>query len=185
MTLQTYFEPHTLETAPENAVKTLENVHNKFGKIPNIIATMANSPVAVNSYGALGAHLANSGFDPKEMQIINLTISVENDCHYCIAAHSTALKKGMKVDPSIVSAIRSKEVVDQPEWQALVALLREILANKGAVSDKTVTAFLDAGYSKRQMLDLLPAIAMKTLTNYLDHMTQIELDPAYRDEAVT
>ena len=116
MAQQPYFEVQTLDTAPEEALGALEGVHKKFGKIPNIIGTMANSPVALKSYGALGANLAAAGFDPKEMQIINLTISVENDCHYCIAAHSTALKKGMQVDADVVATIRAKGTVNHPQW---------------------------------------------------------------------
>lgn len=180
-------DPHfsllTMETAPDDAVETLEAINKKLGKTPNIIRTMANSPVTLKSYAALGANMASAGFDPVEMQIINLTVSVENECRYCIAAHSTALKKGLKVDSDVVSAIRNNEGLAQENWHALVTAVRELVRNKGAVSSQTISAFTEAGYSKRQLLDLLTAVAMKTLTNYLDHLTHIELDPPYQAEA--
>lgn len=178
-----HFPLLSLETVSDEAAETLQMVHKKFGKIPNIIGTMANAPVTLKSYAALGANLAKAGFDPIEMQLINLTISVENDCRYCIAAHSTALKKGLKVEADVVASIRAGEAVQDPRWNALITTIRILMRNKGAISANSVTEFTDAGYSKKQMLDLLSAIAMKTLTNYLDHMTQIDLDPAYQPEA--
>jgi uncharacterized peroxidase-related enzyme len=183
MTPDSHFPLLTMETAPEEALETLESINKKFGKIPNIIGTMANAPNTLKSYAALGANMARAGFDPIEMQLINLAISVENECRYCVSAHSTALKKGLKVDADVVRAIREGNSVDTENWNALVTTVRELVRSKGALSRQTVAGFTDAGYSKQQLLDLLTAIAMKTLTNYLDHLTQIDLDPAYQAEA--
>lgn len=178
-----HFPVLTLETASDDAVDTLEAIKEKFGKIPNVIGTMANAPATLKSYAALGANMATAGYDPIETQLIYLTISVENECRYCVAAHSTALKKGLKVDAAIVEAIRIGGDVEVENWNALITAVRELVRKKGAISSQTVSDFTEAGYSKKQLLDLLTAIAMKTLTNYLDHMTQIELDLGYKAEA--
>lgn len=174
----------TLETVSDDMKPLLEGVQKKFGKIPNIVGTMANAPVTLQNYMMLGANFAKAGFKPVEQQIIFLAISVENRCDYCTAAHSIALKSGFKLPADKVSAIRVNQATGDTKYDALIQTVRELVSQKGRLSAKTRRAFLEEGYSKTQLVDLLSAIAMKTLTNYLDHLTDIELDTSYQAEAV-
>ena len=174
----------TLDTATDEARPLLEGIHQKFGKIPNIVATMANAPVTLQSYAALGANFAKAGFTPAEQQIIFLAISVENACGYCTAAHSTALKGSFRMPAEVVAAIRAQTSTGDAKRDALIETVRELVRNKGHVAVKTRKAFLGAGYTQVQLIDLLSAIAMKTLTNFLDHLADVTLDPAYLPEAV-
>jgi AhpD family alkylhydroperoxidase len=171
----------SLDTATDDVKPILEGVHKKFGKIPNIVATMANAPVTLQNYAALGANFANAGFKPAEQQIIFLTISVENGCDYCTAAHSTALKGGFKMPAEIVAAIRDNASTGDVERDALIETVRELVRGKGYLSAQTRDAFLAAGYTLTQLIDLLSAIAMKTLTNYLHplpHPPPLPANPA-------
>ena len=43
--------------------------------------------------------------------------------------------------------------------------------------------FLAAGYSKDQVHEVLIGVALKTMSNYLDHISPTELDPAFQSEA--
>jgi hypothetical protein len=43
--------------------------------------------------------------------------------------------------------------------------------------------FLAAGYRKDQVLEVLIGVALKTMSNYLDHISPTELDPAFQSEA--
>ncbi|MDK2973055.1 MAG: hypothetical protein PWP23_2810 [Candidatus Sumerlaeota bacterium] len=171
------------DSASELAQPILENVQKAFGKIPNAIGTMANAPLTLKSYAEIGANFAKAGFRPVEQQIIFLAVSVENECAYCIAAHSTALKTNFKVAASVVDAIRAKTPTGDTKYDALIATVRAMVQNKGYLPDETRSAFLDAGYSPTQLIDLLSAIAMKTITNYFDHLTRIELDDDFKAEA--
>ncbi len=173
----------SMETASVDAKPLLESVQKTIGKVPNMIGTMANAPLTLRSYTQLGANVREAGFGPLEQHVIYLTISVENECDYCVAAHSTALKKAQKVDPAIVAAIRSGEQTGDQQLDPLINVVREIVTQKGRVSQAAHDAFISAGYSKRQLIDLLSAVAMKTLINYLDHLTDIKLDDAYVPEA--
>ena len=42
--------------------------------------------------------------------------------------------------------------------------------------------FRGSGYTDEQLVELLSALAIKTLTNYLDHLAEIEVDEAYQAE---
>ncbi len=46
----TDFKPHTLETAPEDSRRRLSATEQKLGFIPNMLAVMSESPVALEAY---------------------------------------------------------------------------------------------------------------------------------------
>lgn len=65
---------------------------------------------------------------------------------------------------------------------ALVALTKEIVAKRGHMGAQTIEHFLAAGYRKEQILEVLIGVALKTMSNYLDHISPTELDQAFQSE---
>ena len=164
------FAPQTVESAPENSRPILQNVKNAFGFIPNLMATFANNPSVLEGYLALDGVFEKGSFKPLERQLILLAASVENRCNYCIAAHSTIAKGFLHAAPETVSAIRNSDPVADEKASTLVNLTREIVRERGFVKQATVKAFLSAGYRKDQVMELLLGVALKTISNYLDHI---------------
>jgi uncharacterized peroxidase-related enzyme len=179
----TLFQPLTLETAPEQSLESLKAVKGGLGFIPNHFATCANSPSVISGYLALDAAYNQSGFSPVERQVILLAVSLENECGYCTAAHSTILKSMMKVDPAIVNAVRAGEAVPNEKHQALITTVREIVRERGYLSTETRDAFLAAGYTPANLMEILLGVALKTISNYLDHISPAPLDAAFQPEA--
>ncbi len=175
--------PVTVETAPEQSRPILENVKKSFKFIPNLFGVFANSPTMLEGYVGLEKVYGTGTFSPVERQIILLSASVENRCNYCIAAHSTLLKAFLHVPAEVVSAVRSNEPVSDPKLAALIALTKEIVSERGHVSARVMDNFLAAGYQKSQVLEVLVGVALKTMSNYLDHISPTELDPAFQAEA--
>ena len=66
---------------------------------------MAESPALLAGYSALWDLFSKSTLTPHEQQVVYLTSNFENDCHYCMAGHST-LAKMIKVDPAVIDALR-------------------------------------------------------------------------------
>lgn len=176
-------KPLTIETAPEGSKQTLRAIQKGFGFIPNLMATFANSPAVLNGYMGLDAAWETSSLSPKERHIILLTTSVMNSCQYCTAAHSTILKGMLKVDPAIVKDIRSGNKVTDEKLSALVQFTREVVGERGHVSENTKQSFLAAGYSSTTMMEVLVGVALKTISNYLDHMNPTPIDAAFQSEA--
>lgn len=176
-------KPLTIETAPEGSKETLQAIQKGFGFIPNLMATFANSPAVLNGYMGLDAAYAKSSLTPKEQQLILLVVSTENNCRYCTAAHSTILKSMMKVSPEIVSAVRGKTPIADTKLNALANFTRELVAERGFVSETTKKSFLSSGYSEAAMMEVLMGVALKTISNYLDHLNPTPIDPAFASEA--
>ena len=175
--------PQTIASAPAGSRATLENIQKGFGFIPNLMATFANSPAVLNGYMGLDAAWEQSSLSAKERQVILLAASVANHCSYCTAAHATILKGMLKVDPAIVHAIRSGEPLPDARLDALAQFTREIVTERGYVSESTKSRFLAAGYSATAMMELLVGVALKTISNYLDHLNPTAIDEAFRPEA--
>ncbi len=84
---------------------------------------------------------------------------------YCVAAHSTiALRVGVAED--VVEALRAGKPLPDNELEAVRRLTRSIVADRGWVGDEEIDVFLAAGYTRRNVLDIILGVGMKTLSNY-------------------
>lgn len=177
----TLFQPLTVQSAPEGSRSVMEQIQKSFGFIPNLMATFANSPAVLKGYMALDAEFEKT-FTAAERQTILLTASVENSRAYCTAAHSTILKGMLKVPAEVVAAIRSGHSTGSPKHDVLIALVREIVRERGHVSQQTIEKFLAAGYRREQVMEVLLGVALKTISNYLDHISATTIDAAFSAE---
>jgi alkylhydroperoxidase family enzyme len=91
-----------------------------------------------------------------------LTASRHNGCSYCVAAYS-ALAAAAKVDPAVIDAVREDKQIDDPQLEAVRRFTGLVVDNRGWVADGDVKAFMDAGFTRRQVLDILTGVAMKTM----------------------
>jgi len=107
------------------------------------------------------------------------TINVENECHYCVPAH-TAIAHQMKVDPTIVEAIRNGEPLNDEKLQVLRETTLALLRNRGRLSEAEKEKFFSAGYGPKQLLEIILGIAQKTISNYANHLAETPLDEAFK-----
>jgi alkylhydroperoxidase family enzyme len=75
--------------------------------------------------------------------------------------------------------------IDVPDAKlsALVTLVKELVRERGYAKDETIQKFLAAGYKKEQVMELLLGIALKTISNYVDHISPTPVDPAFATES--
>ena len=159
----------------------MQAIQKRNGFIPNLMATFASSPALLNAYVALDTEWENSCFSAQERQLIFLAASVENRCRYCIAAHATALK-GLQVDPQYIQAVRNRVSLGEQRLDALVTLTRELVAERGFVAPETQRRFVAAGFDEVALMEVLIGVALKIMSNYLDNLTPIAIDAAFRGE---
>ena len=146
------------------------------------MATFAHSPTVLHGYLAMDAAWEKGSFTPTEQNLVLLAASVANECGYCTAAHSTVLKAFLKVPAETVAAVRAGTPLSDAKHNALVNLTRELVSARGHVSDATLQAFLAVGYAPAQAMEVLIGIALKTVSNYLDHFNPPPLDAAFQAE---
>ncbi len=178
----TRFRFHTADTAPESARDTLRLVHKRMGFIPSLYAGLANSPTALKTYLTLSELIAGSSLSPLEQQVIALTASAENQCGFCMAAHSTIARQMMKVDDAIIDGLRNDEPLSDPRLQALRRFVTDVLRQRGYVRGNALERFLAAGFTHENVLDVIVGVSWKTLSNYANHVLQTPVDAEFVGE---
>ena len=54
------------------------------------------------------------------------------------------------------------------------------MANRGRLTQSQVQDFVVAGYSKAQVLEVITAVALKTISNYTNHLADTPLDRQFK-----
>ena len=169
------------ETAEPKAREQLEQAKQQMKMIPNMYAAMANSPGALATYRfGYERFRSDSGFTPAEQEVIFLTISYENGCEYCVAAHSFLADTSSRVPAAVTEAIRNGKEVPDPKLRALSDFTRAMLVKRGRPAPEDAKAFMAAGYSEKQILEIILAIAVKTISNYTNHVFETPLDAVFK-----
>jgi AhpD family alkylhydroperoxidase len=176
------FKIYNTENAPNESQPLLQAAKENFGFVPNLLGEFAESPAVLEGYLKLNEIVGKTDFSPVEQQLAILTVSIENRCHYCSAIHSTMLRNQLNVDDAIVDAVRNGLPVPDEKLNALVDYIRKSVRNRGFLEERDKKAFLEAGYSKRQALEINLIIALKTISNYTNHLADTPLDEPFQAE---
>jgi uncharacterized peroxidase-related enzyme len=159
------------------AAERLRESQAKLGFVPNMYGVMANSPGLLDTYvHGYERFRALSGFTPAEQEVVLLAVSRENGCTYCVAAHSFIADKMSGVPEAVTDAIRDGQPIPDARLAALHDFTRTMVIKRGLPDKADVDAFLGAGYSERQILEIVLAIAVKTLSNYANHLFHTPVD---------
>ena len=169
------------ENARPASAAVLNDVEKKFGFIPNLMGVLAESPVAIRAYLALSELVSQSSFSPEEQQAILLAVSVENGCDYCVAAHSMMAAKMAGMSPENLKALRSGKALANSRLNTLVRFTKDVVNTRGLPNKDSIAAFTQAGFSNQHLLEVLVCVAMKTLSNYTNHIAQTPVDQAFAE----
>ena len=173
---------HDETTAPPAVRALLAQVRYENGAIPNMLGVLAENPAALEGYLSLSGLFDSAGFSPLEREVVQLTVSIENACHFCVAAHSAAAAGG-SLDASVIAAVRTNQRIADPRLEALRVFTRRMVQQRGFVSDTEIAVFLNAGWEKAAILGVILGIALKTMSNYANHVAETPLNKAYKPYA--
>jgi AhpD family alkylhydroperoxidase len=172
------FPVHTIESAPEQSKPSLQMLQGAFGMIPNIAGAMSTSPVLIGSLVGLFQKVHGGSFSEEQIQILLLTNAVTNGCAWAVAFHTAlALKEG--VEPADVQAIRERQTPQNPKSAALSMLARTLIEKRGRLNDLDVSRFLQAGFDKAHLLEVIAVVAASTITNYTGNVTKPPVEAAF------
>lgn len=178
------FQIHTTASAPEAARPILEGMKKDFGFLPNLLGGLAEAPAALEGYTTLSGIFNKSSLTPVERQVVLITVSVENICTYCVAAHSGAAEMA-GIDEADLEALRTGDTLPDARLEALRAFTQKMVAARGFADDADLNAFLGTGYTRQNALEVVLAISLKTLSNYANHLIDTPLDDAFQPKAWT
>ncbi len=150
-----------------------ENLEKSLGFVPNIYAAMAYSDNALKDY--LQFSNIKTSLSPIEKEVVDLAISQVNGCRYCQSAH-TAISKMKGLSENQILELRHGKATWDKKLNTLSLISKEIALTKGKVDKATIEAFYNVGYTKENMVDLVMAVGIITVTNTFHNLTNIEID---------
>lgn len=173
------FTVHTKESAPEKSKEFFDATEKRLGFVPNILGVMAEAPATIKGYATLSGIFGESSLSPAQQQLVLLTSARENGCEYCVAAHSAGAKKA-GADDGTIAAIRDGKSIEDKKDAALSGLTAAIVNKRGWLDEADIKAFLDAGYEKQQILEVILGCAVKMISNYTNHIAETPLDEQFQ-----
>jgi len=170
-------DPATAEGAQK---EVLDKALKAAGFLPNMYVNMANAPAVLSTYlHGYALFRGESGLTPAEQEVVFLAVSQVNGCTYCTAAHSMLADKKSGVKADVLQAIRAQQPIPDARLAALYALTAEMVRTHGRPNAATVQAFLGAGFQEKDLLYIVLAIAVKTLSNYSNHAFATPVDAVF------
>ncbi len=180
----TDFIKHTIESAPEASKPLLETSFKNNGRIPGLHSIMADAPGLLATYNFAHQQFMGTSLTDDEKTVVWQTVNVEQDCHYCVPAH-TGIAKMMKIDDAISTALRNETPLPTAKLEALRDFTLLVIRNRGFVDEADTQAFLDAGFTKTNILEVILGAAQKLMSNYTNHFAQTPVDTVFEKYAWT
>lgn len=166
--------PVVLPNVDAKVSTTLSQVKASLGMVPNLFATLAQSPVALDGYLSLSKSLSRGRLTAAQREIIALAVGQENQCQYCLSAH-TALAKAAGVSEADTLKARAGDSAD-PFDHALTSFAKVIVRQRGHVSDEEMQSARKAGIDDGLVMEIVAQVAANTFTNYVNELAGTEID---------
>ncbi|AJR05627.1 hypothetical protein H744_1c0602 [Photobacterium gaetbulicola Gung47] len=95
------------------------------------------------------------------------------------------MMKAGKMPEDVIEALREGTVIPDAKLQALHDFTKALLDNRGHIGDDRLQAFLDAGYTKRQALEVLTGLSAKLISNFTNALAHTKTDKPFEKFAWT
>ncbi|TWT42622.1 Carboxymuconolactone decarboxylase family protein [Thalassoglobus neptunius] len=166
--------PVTPEAATEESKELFEQVHQKLGRVPNLMQTLGHSAAALSGYLSLNDALSQGSLSAKDRERIALAVAEYNGCGYCLAAHS-AIGKMVGLNPNQIIESRNGHASDS-KADALLRFAHRVLESNGQINDSDLEQFRAEGYSDGEVAEVIAHISLSVLTNFFNNVAKTEID---------
>jgi uncharacterized peroxidase-related enzyme len=176
------FTLHTIESAPAGSKPALERLGKEVGFVPNLAATMAESPTLIEAFTGIRSTNRAGTLTRIEREVVALVTAFEASCAYCMSAHSTFAKMA-GAGSDLIETLRVGELPEDPRLRALATYTRHVVRARGQVAIDEVRELVRAGFTPAQSLEVFVGVAMTTLSTQAYHVTNAPIDEAFRPMA--
>ncbi len=104
-----------------------------------------------------------------------MAVAQLNGCDYCLSAHNYLGLNLAKISPEEVALNRKGESGDA-KANAAVRFAAKVVRERGHITQADVKAVRDAGFSDRQIVEILAVTAENIFTNLLNVVAQTDID---------
>jgi len=172
------FPDHTLESAPPAARPTMAATARQFGMVPSAVARLATSPELLNGFLKLNSIFETTTLSALERETLVMTVATRNGCHLCVAMHTGTLHS-LSAAPELIDALRARTSLPDPRLDALRTFTLRVMDTTGDVPPEDLDAFVAAGFTPRNALEVVLGIGTYTLSTFANRLTGAPVDDVF------
>ena len=161
-------------TAQGRAKELLDATQAQLGRIPNLYASMAQSPAALDGYLAFRSALGKGVLTLHMRERIALLTAAINDCGYCVSAHTF---RGAKVGLTTteLAAVQKSQSEDAKSMAGL-QFVDVLLQGRGLITNEDFARVKSQGWSDEEIGEIIAHVALNVFSNYFNHVAAPVLD---------
>jgi alkylhydroperoxidase family enzyme len=144
----------------------MEATAKHLGHVPPVMARLAESPEMLSTFLKASGTFEASTLDPVAQEVVVMTIAVRNGCQVCIAMHSPRLPA------DVAAALIAEKELDDPKLAAVQAFTKALYRSTGDVDEVDLSAFLNAGYTHRNALEVVLGIGTYTMSTFANRLVE-------------
>ena len=168
----------------KNASNYLKVVNEKIGFVPNVLKAFSNFPKQFEGFTKLynSIMLGESGLSKLEREMIAVTVSSENQCFYCIAAHGATVRE-LSQDPQLGERLASNfEAANlSKKHKTMLLFARNLTRNPSIVNEEDRIALNKVGFNDRDIWDISLVVGFFNMTNRLAIASEMEPNDIYHN----
>lgn len=162
--------------------KYLAVCQEKLGFVPNVLMAYAWHGQKFAAFTAMynDLMLGDSGLTKLEREMIAVTVSSANHCHYCLVAHGAAVRE-LSSNPALGEQLASnyRSAALEPKQRAMLDFAWKLTREPDEVDEPDREALRKAGWSDREIWDIAAIAAFFNMTNRMSAATDMRPNDEY------
>ena len=154
----------------------------KLGFVPNVLKAYAFDLAKLKTFIAMADDLmlAPSGLSKLERELIAVAVSSANHCHYCLVAHSAAVRKYSK-DPKLADTIVANyRAADLDErTRAMLDFAWKMTVEPWGIEEADRARLRTAGFTDRDIWDIAAVAGFFNMSNRVANATDMRPNDEY------
>jgi uncharacterized peroxidase-related enzyme len=154
----------------------------KLGFVPNVLTAYSFNLAKLKAFVAMADELmlAPSGLSKLEREMIAVTVSCANFCHYCIVAHSAAVRKfsgDARLGDTIAANYRAADL--DKRTRAMLDFAWKLTVEPWAIEEFDRAQLRKVGFSDRDIWDIAAVAGFFAMSNRIASATEMRANDEY------
>lgn len=162
------------QTLPATSQNLLNQVHQAFGATPNMFKAVGNSPAALQAMWSFFGALGGGSIGAKLGEQIAVAVANQNQCEYCLAAHTVLGQKAGATAEQMAAAQLGRST--DPQTAAALAFALKVVQDRAQITDADVANLHEVGFQDEQVVEILAHVALNLFTNYVNVAFDVPVD---------
>ena len=177
------FPPTPRDALPDDIREVFNKCENKLGFIPNVLRVYAMDPPKFRAFRAMSNDLllADSPLSQLEREMTAVVVSAVNRCHYCLVAHSAAVRQ-LSGDPELADILTKNHRAAKlsPRVRALLDFAHKLAETPDRIDEPDRQKLRDIGLNDLAIFHLCAVVGFFSMSNRVASAAAMTPNPEYQ-----